>query len=91
MRARRQKTPDRRGPRARSRARAAGRLGLLDLPTYIPWLNPIEMRWRHYRREVTHCELFTSLEALLKAAPAFFDRGNQSTERVLSIIGAHAA
>jgi transposase len=33
---------------------AAGRLVLLYLPTYSPWLNPIEMLWRHFRREVTH-------------------------------------
>ncbi len=37
---------------------AAGRLVLLYLPTYSPWLNPIEMLWRQFRREVTHCELF---------------------------------
>jgi transposase len=36
---------------------AAGRLVLLYLPTYSPWLNPIEMLWR---RKVTHCELFGS-------------------------------
>src|SRR6266571_6301698 len=36
---------------------AAGRLVLLYLPTYSPWLNPIEMLWRYFRREVTHCEL----------------------------------
>ena len=70
---------------------AAGRVVLLYLPTSSPWLNPIEMWWRQFRREVTHGELFASLEALLKAAHAFFDRYNQSTERVLSIIGAHAA
>jgi hypothetical protein len=70
---------------------AAGRLVLLYLPTDSPWLNPIAMLWRQFRREVTPCELFASLDALLKAAPAFFDRYNQSTERVLSIIGAHAA
>jgi hypothetical protein len=69
----------------------AGWLVLLDLPTYSPWLNPLEMLWRHFRREVTHGELFASIDALLKAAHAFFDRDNQSTERVLSIIGAHAA
>jgi transposase len=40
---------------------AAGRLVLLYLPTYSPWLNPIEMLWRHFRREVTHCELFELL------------------------------
>ena len=70
---------------------AAGRLVLLYLPTYSPWLNPIEMLWRQFRREVTHGELFASLDALLKAGHAFFDRYNQRTERVLSIIGAHAA
>jgi transposase len=69
---------------------AAGRLVLLYLPTYSPWLNPIEMLWRHFRREVTHCELFPSLAALLQAAQAFFDRHNQRPHRVLSIIGAHA-
>ncbi len=67
---------------------AAGRLVLLYLPTYSPWLNPIEMLWRHFRREVTHCELFESVKALLSAARNFFDRYNQCPEQVLSIIGA---
>ena len=70
---------------------AAGRLVLLYLPTYSPWLNPIEMLWRHYRREVTHCELFESVDALLGATRDFFDRMNQSPRRTLSIIGAHPA
>ncbi len=61
---------------------AAGRLVLLSWPTYSPWLNPIEMLWRQFRREVTHGELFASLDALLKAAHAFLDRYNQYTERV---------
>ena len=56
---------------------AAGRLVLLYLPTYSPWLNPIEMLWRHFRREVTHCELFESVEALLTAASEFFERYNR--------------
>jgi putative transposase len=67
---------------------AAGQLVLLYLPTYSPWLNPIEMLWRHFRREVTHCELFESIKALAAAAQAFFERYNQSPQRVLSIIGA---
>lgn len=33
---------------------AAGRLVLLHLLTYSPKLSPIEMLWRHFRREVTH-------------------------------------
>jgi putative transposase len=61
------------------------------LPTYSPWLNPIEMLWRHFRREVTHCELLPSLAALLQAAQAFFDRHNQGPHHVRSIIGVHAA
>jgi putative transposase len=44
---------------------AAGRLVLLYLPTYSPWLNPIEMLWRHFRREVTHCELHATVKDLL--------------------------
>lgn len=70
---------------------AAGRLVLLYLPTYSPWLNPIEMLWRHFRREVTHCELFTSVKELLKATADFFERYNQKPEKILSVIGAHPA
>ncbi|WP_244936442.1 IS630 family transposase [Methylobacterium currus] len=68
---------------------AAGRLVLLYLPTYSPWLNPIEMLWRQFRREVTHCELFASIDALVEAAQAFFDRYNRKPGGVCSIIGAH--
>jgi putative transposase len=67
---------------------AAGRLVLLYLPTYSPWLNPIEMLWRHFRREVTHCELFESVKALLSAARNFIDRYSQCPQQELSIIGA---
>jgi putative transposase len=67
---------------------AAGRVVLLYLPTYSPWLNPIEMLWRHLRREVTHCELFATIKALLAAAADFFARYNQHPDDVRSIIGA---
>lgn len=70
---------------------AADRLVLLYLPTYSPWLNPIEMLWRHFRREVTHCELFESVKALVEASLDFFRRYNETPERVLSLIGAHPA
>ena len=68
---------------------AAGRLVLMYLPTYSPWLNPIEMLWRHFRREVTHCEIFETVKDLLKGAKDFFDRFNQTPDLVLSIIGAN--
>lgn len=67
---------------------AAGRLVLLYLPTYSPWLNPIEMLWRHFRREVTHGELFQSIKAVIEASYSFFHRYNQCPEMALSIIGA---
>lgn len=59
--------------------------------TYSPWLNPIEMLWRHFRREVTHRELFQTVQALLTATRDFFNRYNCTPDRVLSIIGAHPA
>lgn len=67
---------------------AAGRLVLLYLPTYSPWLNPTEMLWRHFRREVTHCELFDTMADLVEATYDFFSRHNETPDRVRSIIGA---
>jgi transposase len=67
----------------------AGRLVLLYLPTYSPWLNPIERLWRQFRREVTHCELFETVKALLAASRDFFDHCNQCRDKVLSIIQTH--
>jgi transposase len=69
---------------------AAGRLVLLYLPTYSPWLNPIEMLWRYFRGEVTHNELFETKQALLAAAQDFFARYNQNPEQILSVIGSKA-
>jgi putative transposase len=48
------------------------------------------MLWRHFRREVTHCELFPTVKALLAAAQAFFERYNQAPHQILSIFGSHA-
>jgi hypothetical protein len=44
------------------------------LPTYSPWLNLIGMLWRHFRREITHCELFPTIKTLVAAAYDFFER-----------------
>src|SRR5947207_3361236 len=69
---------------------AAGRLVLLYLPTYSPWLNPIEMLWRHFRREVTNCEFFETKPILLAAAQACFERFNQCPQKILFVIGSKA-
>jgi putative transposase len=68
---------------------AAGRLVLLYLPTYSPWLNPIEMLWRHFRREVTHCEIFETVKLLIEASYNFFKHYNENPQKVLSIIGSY--
>jgi hypothetical protein len=52
---------------------------------------PIEMLWRHFRREVTHCEPFASVKALLAAAADFFARYNREPQHTLSVIGAKLA
>ncbi len=70
---------------------AAGQLVLLYLPTYSPWLNPIEMLWRHFRREVTHCEIFENINALINASYDFFSRYNRAPHLVISIIGSIVA
>jgi transposase len=62
---------------------------LLYLSTYSHWLNPIEMLWRHFRREVGHCELFETVKALLAAAHDFFDHYKLCPHQVLSIIGSY--
>jgi transposase len=46
---------------------------------------------RPFRREVTHCELFESMQALLAASQDFFDRYNRCPEKILPVIGSHAA
>ncbi len=62
---------------------------LLYLPTYGPWLNPIEMLWRHFRRKVTHRELLPSVKALVAVAHELFERHNRRPRAVLLIIGSN--
>ena len=46
------------------------------------------MLWRQFRREVTHGELFASIDALPEATAAVFTRSNRRPDRVRSIVGA---
>jgi transposase len=68
---------------------ANGRLVLLYLPTYSPWLNPIEMLWRSMRYNVTHCELFVTIDDLKGAFLDYF--ATTPKEMVRKIIGSKAA
>ena len=51
--------------------------------------DPIEMLWRHFRREVTHGELFESIDAVLEATREFFARCNRAPQCTRALIGAH--
>jgi transposase len=68
---------------------AEGRLVLLYLPTYSPWLNPIEKLWWDMRYNVTHCELFATIDDLEAAFHDYF--ATTPRETVRSIIGSKAA
>jgi transposase len=66
----------------------ADRLILFALPTYSPWLNLIELLWKHLRRKVTHNHLFETIHQLIRAVKEFLASLNRSPQRALSIIGA---
>ena len=44
----------------------ADRLKLVFLPTYSPWLNPIELFWRHLKKRVLANRFFESITAQLR-------------------------
>lgn len=66
----------------------ADQLILFALPTYSPWLNAIELLWKHLRRKVTHNHLFQNIVQLVKAVCSFLEALNQTPDLTLSIIGA---
>jgi DDE superfamily endonuclease len=68
---------------------AAGRLALLSLAAYSPWLNPIEMLWRQFRRQVTHGERFDAVGDLLTVIQVFLERYHHCAGTVRCITGAH--
>ena len=54
----------------------------------VHYEEPVEKLWRPFRREVTHCELFVSVTALVAASSDFFRHYTTQPEKVLSLIGA---
>jgi len=66
----------------------ADQLVLFALPTYSPWLNAIELLWKHLRRKVTHNHLFETIVRLVQAVRSFFKALNRTPHRTLQIIGA---
>lgn len=68
--------------------RYSGQLVLFALPTYSPWLNVIELLWKHLRRKVTHNHLFQSILQLVEAVRSFLRTMNRTPNLTLSVIGA---
>ena len=67
---------------------AAQRIGLLWLPTYAPWLNPIEKLWRWAKQDLTHHHALAADWAGLKAAVlAFLDRFAHGSDDLLRYTG----
>ncbi len=66
----------------------ADQLILFALPTYSPWLNLIELLWKHLRRKVTHNHLFQTISKLVQAVCSFLNALNQNPALTLSVIGA---
>jgi len=66
----------------------ADQLVLFALPTYSPWLNAIELLWKHLRRRVTHNHLFRTILELVEAVCSFLKTLNKTPSVTLSIIGA---
>ncbi len=66
----------------------ADRLVLFALPTYSPWLNMIELLWKHLRRKVTHNHLFQTISQLVEAVRAFLRAMNRTPNLTLPVIGA---
>lgn len=60
---------------------------LFALPTYSPWLNLIELLWKHLRRKVTHNHLFENISELVQAVCSFLKSLNRTPQHTLQIIG----
>lgn len=64
------------------------RLRILSLPTYAPWLNPIEKLWRWLRQEVLHLHRLSEDWAGLKQRVAqFLDQFAEGSAELLHYVG----
>ena len=64
------------------------RLEIVWLPTYAPWLNPIEKLWRKLRQEVLRQhQLARDWDGLLARVRAFFTSYATGSEDLLTYVG----
>lgn len=61
---------------------------LVPLPTYAPWLNPIEKLWRWLRQEIVHLHrLSDAWEALKQRVRGFLDQFAGGSQELLRYVG----
>lgn len=61
---------------------------LLNLPTYAPWLNPIEKLWRWLRQKVIHLHrLSDDWNTLKQRVGAFLEQFRQGSSNLLRYVG----
>lgn len=63
------------------------RIELLPLPTYAPWLNPMERLWRWMRRCVTHNHPWTEIQEVIQGAQDFLEDVKDQREQVFTSLG----
>ena len=70
------------------RAAAAAQIEMVRLPTYAPWLNPIEKLWRKLRQEVLHMHrLSDDWQTLQQRVRDFLDTFAQGSRALLHYVG----
>ncbi len=70
------------------RAAAEARVEMVRLPTYAPWLNPIEKLWRKLRQEVLHLHrLSDDWQTLQQRVRAFFETFADGSQALLRYVG----
>ena len=72
-------------PKVQAALAAQPRLKVLPLPTYSPWLNPIEKVWRRTRQRVTHahpwCDDFPEFRRQIRGELQGLAQGSQEVLR----------
>jgi len=64
------------------------RLEVVCLPTYAPWLNPIEKLWRKFRQEVLYLHRFADRwETFRQRIQAYFAQFAAGSPDVLRYVG----
>jgi transposase len=69
----------------------AARLRLVFLPTYSPWLNPIELFWRHLKKRVLANKFFESIAAELRELWRCLKTIATDCQHITRLIGACAS